>query len=259
MDGPEIYNTKMWFQDVKGKLVDLTLEDMEPDKHLFDDNVFFIVEVRDLDKMVDSLSGEDLWQLNPEQLYEQREAGNITQTEYVLLQEYQGLDDAERAAFREEHPELKNPRETYLREHPEENAKLALMGQADIYSRAAFDKMREIVEAQGGDSRIRPGEITVGDHRHTLYAPVDGYVTSVENRVLTEMARAAGAPRDKGAGVVLHVKRGHKVRKDQKMLEIYAERSVKLQDAVNVLRRESPLVIEGMLLRTVPETMFLNV
>lgn len=128
-----------------------------------------------------------------------------------------------------------------------------------LKSGRAFDKMKEIIEAQGGDSRVKPEEITVGDHRHALYAPVDGYVTSVENRVLTEMGRAAGAPRDKGAGVVLHVKRGHKVRKDQKMLEIYAERSVKLQDAVNVLRRESPLIIEGMLLRTVPETMFLNV
>jgi hypothetical protein len=48
------------------------------------------------------------------------------------------------------------------------------------------------------------------------------------------------------------------VKKDETILEIFAERSGKLQDAVKVLRRESPLIIEGMLLRTVPETRFIG-
>ena len=115
----------------------------------------------------------------------------------------------------------------------------------------AYEKMKQIIEAQGGNPNIKPEDIPIGEHIHTIYSPVDGYVTKVDNRAITEIARAAGAPRDKGAGVLLYVKRGYKVRKGEKIMEIYAERSTKLQDAIRVLNRYLPVVVEGMLLKTV--------
>jgi len=127
-----------------------------------------------------------------------------------------------------------------------------------LLKRRAYEKMKEIIEAQGGDPNIRPEDIEIGKYRHVVYAPVDGFVTSVDNVTIVDIARAAGAPLDKGAGLSIEVKRGHKVKKGQKVLEIFAERSIKLQDAVSILRRRSPIVIEGMLLKVVPEKKILS-
>ena len=121
-----------------------------------------------------------------------------------------------------------------------------------LESRKAYNKMREIIEAQGGDPNIKPDDIEFGKYKYTMYAPVDGYITKVSNKAINIIARAAGAPKDKGAGVFLHGKRGYKVRKGDPILDVYAERSTKLQDAVSILRSLNPIIIEGMLLKTIP-------
>ncbi|MFQ6086027.1 MAG: AMP phosphorylase [Candidatus Bathyarchaeia archaeon] len=117
----------------------------------------------------------------------------------------------------------------------------------------AHKKMLEIIEAQGGDPDLKPRDIPIGRYKHAIHAPANGYVTSVSNRAITAIARAAGAPEEKGAGLMIHVKRGHKVKKGQRILEIFAERSTKLQDAVRTLNKEPPIVVEGMLLKVIPE------
>jgi AMP phosphorylase len=127
------------------------------------------------------------------------------------------------------------------------------MAKQILFNGDAYNKMREIIEAQSGNPNIKPEGIPLGDYKYEVYAPVDGFITHVSNKSLKEISRAAGAPKDKGAGLILHVKRGRKVSAKDKILEIYAERSVKLQDAINVLESMPPIVIEGMLLRTIPE------
>ena len=122
-----------------------------------------------------------------------------------------------------------------------------------LYSGKAYQKMREIIEAQGGDPDIKPSDIQIGEYKYEVYAPVDGFVTKVSNKSINQIARAAGAPKEKGAGIILHVKRGRKVAAGDKILEIYAERSIKLEDALHVLESNPPVIIEGMLLKTVPE------
>jgi hypothetical protein len=68
--------------------------------------------------------------------------GNITQAQYALLVEYNSLPESQKAEFLGRHPELYiNPREEWLRTHPEENALLALWGKADVYSIEAFNKV----------------------------------------------------------------------------------------------------------------------
>ena len=116
----------------------------------------------------------------------------------------------------------------------------------------ALRKMREIIEIQGGDPKIRPEDIPVGRHRAKLKAPCDGFVTNVSNNAITTIARAAGAPREKGAGVALRWKRGYKVKKNDVLLEIYAERTTKLNDAYRLALALNPVTVEGMLLQKVP-------
>ncbi len=120
-----------------------------------------------------------------------------------------------------------------------------------LTSGKALEKMREIIEAQGGDGKIRSGEITVGQHRAEIVAPCDGYITRVSNAAINQIARAAGAPVEKGAGIVLYGKEGHKVSKGQKMMEIFGERDARVDEAYNLAVKLAPISIEGMLLQEV--------
>ncbi len=122
-----------------------------------------------------------------------------------------------------------------------------------LESGKALEKMREIIETQGGKPSIRPQELPVGEHVISINAPCDGYVTEISNASINDIARLAGAPSDKGAGVLLHAKRGYIVKKGQCVMEIYAEKSSSLSAAYDVAARMKPFTVEGMLLQTVPE------
>ncbi len=72
------------------------------------------------------------------------------------------------------------------------------------------------------------------------------------------IAREAGAPKEKGAGLVLHAKLGDTVHKDSVLFEIYAERSSKLASALELANQLSPIALtkkpaEKMILDRVPE------
>ena len=117
----------------------------------------------------------------------------------------------------------------------------------------ALKKMKEIIDAQGGNPNIKADQIQVAEHKHTILAPTDGYVTHVSNSAINQIARTAGAPVEKGSGVILFGKRGHKVAKGQPILEIYAERHGKLEEAYSLVAKLIPVTIEGMLLEQIPE------
>lgn len=75
--------------------------------------------------------------------YTSAKSGNMTQQQYVLLDQYNQMTDATtKQQFLVDHPELtQNAREEYLKAHPDENAKLALWGQAKLYSKDAYTKL----------------------------------------------------------------------------------------------------------------------
>ena len=122
-----------------------------------------------------------------------------------------------------------------------------------LASGKALKKMREIIEAQGGDQKVKPEDIPIGQYTTDIRAPCDGYVTDVDNSSIKEIALAAGAPDEKGAGVLLHAKVGYKVEKGKPLMTIYAERESKLTEAYNVAMRTKPITVEGMLLRRIPD------
>ncbi len=122
-----------------------------------------------------------------------------------------------------------------------------------LASGKALEKFLEIVEAQGGDPGVKPEDISVGEKTVDIFSPVDGYVVAVDNEAITLIARTAGAPADKGAGVRIYHKAGHRVRKGEKILTIYSSSSVRLAEAEALARRLNPIRIEGMLLGVYPE------
>jgi len=115
----------------------------------------------------------------------------------------------------------------------------------------ALAKLKQIIEIQGGDPNVTHKDILVGEHTAELRAQIDGYIIEFDNKRLVEIARLAGAPNDKGAGVLIHKKRGQSVKKDQPVLTIYAEKDWKLSNALVNAQRDMPLIVEGMLLERV--------
>ena len=107
-----------------------------------------------------------------------------------------------------------------------------------IRSGKALAKMRDIIEVQGGDPKIKSSDLLFGSNVFDVPAPNDGYVVSVKNRELINIARTAGSPADHGAGLHLHKKPGEAVKKGEPILTIYAERGWRLQRAIEELRRQ---------------------
>jgi AMP phosphorylase len=132
-----------------------------------------------------------------------------------------------------------------------------------IQSGRAEQKLREIIEAQGGNPDLKPEEIKVGDKTATVAAGQSGRVLWISSESIAQIAREAGAPREKGAGVILKTKLGDIVKKDSSLFEIYAERGAKLESALELAKTLQPYVLsrkaeEQMILDQVPANVVLE-
>ena len=105
----------------------------------------------------------------------------------------------------------------------------------------AIAKMREIIEAQGGDAKVKAEDLPVGQHRELIKSSVDSRIHGIENKSVTEIAMAAGAPKCKGAGIKLFVEVGDKIRVGDPLYEIYAESEAKLDQAIAVSEKINPV------------------
>ncbi|NLI73520.1 MAG: AMP phosphorylase [Euryarchaeota archaeon] len=121
-----------------------------------------------------------------------------------------------------------------------------------LASGKALDKFREIVGAQGGNPDITSEDIKVGEFTYDVLSKTCGYVNGIRNRDLVRLARTAGSPKDKGAGVLLHKKKGNRVNTGEPLFTIYADNKAKLDRAINLSRSLSPIAVEGMILAKLP-------
>ncbi len=103
-----------------------------------------------------------------------------------------------------------------------------------LKSGKAEKKLREIIDAQGGNPKIRPSDIPVGDEVAEVRSGCAGHVFWVSNHDMVRIARAAGSPKDKGAGIVLKKKVLDSVKKGEAVMEIYAEKAHKLDAALEL-------------------------
>ena len=124
-------------------------------------------------------------------------------------------------------------------------------------SGAAGSKLRQIIEAQGGNPDVKPEDIPVGDKIGEVKAQQAGRVLWISTENIVQIAKEAGAPREKGAGVVLKTKLGEPVRNGSVLFQIHSERAGKLESALQLAERLQPFVLskkaeERMLLDQVP-------
>ncbi len=140
-----------------------------------------------------------------------------------------------------------------------------LLGKKDGYSLAkkilesgkAEQKMREIIKAQGGNPNILPEDISIGKNSLCIRSEKSGYVLWIENRLIVEIGRAAGAPKDKGAGIVFNKKIGESVKKGEVLFTIHAEKPHKLDRVKYILASQSPIGVgkkSDMLIHKITES-----
>lgn len=107
-----------------------------------------------------------------------------------------------------------------------------------LANKKALEKMKQIIKAQGG--KILSSEDTkLAKFKHVVRAKGDGTVKSINVRLLSTIARIAGAPADRRAGVMLLVSRGEKLKPEQPLFEIYAENMRKLELAGEFAKKNS--------------------
>ncbi len=98
----------------------------------------------------------------------------------------------------------------------------------------AYKKFKEIVKAQGG----KVDKVKVGKFKFGVKAWKSGIIKSIDNKKISRIARMAGAPDDKGAGVYLNFKRKSKVKKGNILFIIYSENKDNLKYVKSVLKDE---------------------
>lgn len=104
----------------------------------------------------------------------------------------------------------------------------------------AEKKLREMISLQGGNPKLKLNDLIIGDQILQIKAKKTGQVLWMDDNILVEIARAAGAPKDKGAGIIFNKKCGDKVIKNENLFTIYAEKSRKLSRAQDILNEQEP-------------------
>jgi len=103
----------------------------------------------------------------------------------------------------------------------------------------ALAKMNAIIDAQGPQKRrYTPGQLTF-----EMRSPASGTITSIDNMQVARIARFAGAPLVKGAGVDLFRKIGDKVKKGEPLYRVHAEVAADFRFARSLAARSSGYTI----------------
>ncbi len=117
-----------------------------------------------------------------------------------------------------------------------------------IDSGKALSKFREIVDLQGGNGKVKTSDISLGKYTYEVKAEKNGRISHVDNRLISKIARVAGAPRDKGAGLYMNFEQGDKVRKGETIFKIYSESESKLSFAIKSLEAWEAFELQKIIL-----------
>lgn len=114
----------------------------------------------------------------------------------------------------------------------------ARIAEETIKDGRAWKKFQRICEAQGG-MRAPP----IARHQHPLVAVGRGVIGSIDNRKIARLAKLAGAPEAKAAGVEMFVHLGHRVDDKQPICCVHAETPGELRYALD-FATANPDIIE---------------
>jgi len=113
-----------------------------------------------------------------------------------------------------------------------------------LTSGKALTQFKKIIEAQGGDPKITSEDLKPYLHEFTYTSPKSGKISNIKDTTVIKIARIAGAPLYKNAGVYLHKLPWERVKKEEPLFTIYARNNAKLKRAIKYVVFENPYVVE---------------
>ncbi len=99
----------------------------------------------------------------------------------------------------------------------------------------ALAKMEAIIDAQGRKKEMP----ALGSMVHEVRSHKDGMVAAIDNYALNRIARLAGAPLDKGAGIYLYKKVGDRVEEGEALYRLYSQFEADFNFAKDFIKKHS--------------------
>ncbi len=118
-----------------------------------------------------------------------------------------------------------------------------------LRSGKAYEKMKKIIEAQGGDPEIKPEDIELGPYIKEFFASKDGYIVDVNNSIINRIAKTTGCPNSKSSGVEIIKKQGAKIKEGELVFRVYSHNESKLRKAEKIYNTTGgPIRLGGMII-----------
>jgi pyrimidine-nucleoside phosphorylase len=115
-----------------------------------------------------------------------------------------------------------------------------------ISSGKALDKMRQIIEAQGGESRAVDDYsiLPQAKRQHTVVPPRSGYVRAIDTAAIGQASMLVGAGRsnldskiDLGVGLIIQARIGDEVTTHSPLVTLYFNDAAEVQEAAQMVER----------------------
>ncbi|MCR4368533.1 MAG: thymidine phosphorylase, partial [archaeon] len=116
-----------------------------------------------------------------------------------------------------------------------------------LQSGEALKKMQEIIRAQGGKI-VSSKDIKAADYSQKVTSEHSGEISSINVGMLNQIARAAGAPANKRAGIMLHVEIGSKISKGTVLWEVFAQNPRKLEAAIELAKNQQVISLKRIVM-----------
>jgi AMP phosphorylase len=104
-----------------------------------------------------------------------------------------------------------------------------------LQSGRALEKLKQIIEAQGGSPKVKSEDLKVGKYTLEEKADKSGTVKELNSKNITGIAKILGAPTQKGAGIYLNKKIGEKFVKDEILYTLFSQNVYNLKEGKDSL------------------------
>ncbi|MHA1350125.1 MAG: AMP phosphorylase, partial [Promethearchaeota archaeon] len=121
-----------------------------------------------------------------------------------------------------------------------------------LHSGKAYDKMKRIIEIQGGNPEIKPEDIKLGPHSKEFFATKAGHITGVNNAIINQIAKATGCPYSKQSGVEIFKKQGARIKEGDLIFKLYSDSQNRMKKAEKIYNSTGgPIILGGMMIERI--------
>lgn len=111
-----------------------------------------------------------------------------------------------------------------------------------LESGKAFYKFKEIIKAQQGS--IEGQKLSIAKFSYNIKSKKTSKVIEIDNKKINLLARIAGSPDDKKAGLYLYKHVGNKINKGENLISIYSQSNQRLKDAIDFYNENKIIVLK---------------